>query len=158
MDLWIAPTDGSGEPYPYVQEVYQERQAHFSPDGRWVAYMIFDGATNVVVNSFPVPSQAHRVSIDGGAQPRWQPDGKAISFIGFRDDRVRRDRASFQAEPLRTGIPETLFEFPADLRGGTWAADGSRFLAMRAVAPPRDESATVVLNWAQSLRGGDSDR
>ena len=26
MDLWIAPTDGSGEPRPYVQEVVQERQ------------------------------------------------------------------------------------------------------------------------------------
>ena len=60
-------------------------------------------------------------------------------------------RASFQAEPLRTGIPETIFELPTDLRGGTWAADGSRVLAMRAVAPPRDASATVVLNWTRLL-------
>jgi len=155
MDLWIAPTDGSGEPRPYVASVFQERHAHFSPDGRWVAYMIFDGASNVVVNSFPDPSQPHRVSIDGGDQPLWQQDGKAIFFSGFRDDRGMLERASFQAEPLRTGIPVKIFEYATDLRGGTWTADRRRVLAMRAVAAPRDASATVVLNWARLLENED---
>lgn len=153
MDLWIAPTDGSGEPHPYMAEVYQERKAQFSPDGRWVAYSIFDGQANVVVNSFPVPAQPHRVSIDGGTNPRWRPDGKAISFVGFDEERGWLAQASFQPEPLRTGIPVEIFGFARDLRGGTWAADGSRVLALRAVAPPQDPSATVVLNWAGLLEG-----
>jgi dipeptidyl aminopeptidase/acylaminoacyl peptidase len=155
MDLWIAPTDGSGEPRPYVASVHQERYASFSPDGRWVAYMIFDSEVNVFVNSFPVPTQPHRVSIDGGTHPRWQADGKAIDFVGFRDGRGMLARASFQAEPLRTGIPEMIFEFATDLRGGTWTADGSRVLAMRAIAPPRDNTVTVVLNWERLLERGE---
>jgi Tol biopolymer transport system component len=117
--------------------------------------MIFDSGENVFVNSFPVPAQPHRVSIDNGTQPRWQADGKAINFVSNRDGHWMLARASFQAQPLRTGIPETIFEFASDIRSGTWSADGSRLLATFAVAPPRDNTVTVVLNWERLLEKAD---
>ncbi len=49
----------------------------------------------------------------------------------------------------------TVFEFATDLRGGTWTADRRRVLAMRAAAPARDASATVILNWARLLENDD---
>jgi len=155
MDLWLAPTDGSGEPRPYVEDIYNESDAHFSPDGRWVAYTIIDAGPRQVVNSFPVPSQPHRVSIDMGGGPRWQADGKAIFFAAFIEESWVLARASFQAEPLRTGIPQMIFEFPLDLRPGGWGVDEHRMLVLRTVAPPRDESVTVVLNWTRLLENED---
>ncbi len=155
MDLWIAPTDGSGEPRAYVTEVHQERQARFSPDGRWVAYMIQDSGFHVLVNSFPVPSQPHRVSLANGFEPRWQANGKAIYFTAFDEGRGMLMRAPFQAEPLRTGIPEMIFEFPENTRGDTRSAYDNRILALRAVAPPQDNTLTVVLNWTRLLEKAD---
>ncbi|MFT5316559.1 MAG: Tol biopolymer transport system component [Candidatus Krumholzibacteriia bacterium] len=151
MDLWIAPTDGSEAPYVYVENDNPESSAQFSPDGRWVAYMAYDKGPNVVVNTFPVPSLPHRVSIGLGSDPQWQADGKAIGLAAFIDDKWVSARASFQAEPLRTGIPEAVFEFPEDLRDGIWAVDDRRVLALRAVGQTPEESVTVILNWVRML-------
>ena len=80
MDLWFAPADGSGEPRPYQAERFQEEDGRFSPDGRWVAFESSEGGqSNVYIDSFPVPSRKHRVSIDGGWNPTWTPDGTAIA-------------------------------------------------------------------------------
>ena len=37
-DLWILPLDGADEPYPFLQEPFDELVGVFSPDGRWMAY------------------------------------------------------------------------------------------------------------------------
>ncbi len=152
MDLWLAPTDGSGEPYPYVTGPARERSACFSPDGRWVAYVTSEsGSSYVLLESFPVPTRPHRVSIEPGDNPAWEPDGKAIRFESRHTAGRWQARASFETEPrLRIGVPEMLYELPLDLRKSVSSPDG-RVLRILPASPPREASATVVLNWARQL-------
>jgi Tol biopolymer transport system component len=37
-DLWILPMSGDRKPSPFLQTVFNEQQAQFSPDGKWIAY------------------------------------------------------------------------------------------------------------------------
>jgi Tol biopolymer transport system component len=149
MDLWFAPADGSGEPRPYQAEVFQEDNGRFSPDGRWVAYVSWESGTgNVYIDSFPVPGRKRRVSIDGGFNPAWTPDGKAIRFVTPERMLVQ---ASVQTQPsLRTGIPEEVFAIDPNVRGADRAPDG-RYLVIKPSSPARDTSVTVVLNWLRQL-------
>ncbi len=53
-DLWIVPVDGAEEPYRDAESAYEERDAAFSPDGRWIAYTSnVSGSYEVYVQAFP---------------------------------------------------------------------------------------------------------
>jgi len=148
MDLWYAPADGSGEPRPYVAEPPLEDNARFSPDGRWVVYVAYEsGGGNVYINSFPVPGQKCRVSIDGGFNPGWTPDGTGVRFVTPGGKFVV---ASVRTEPsLRTGIPEELFSIE-DVRAGDIGPD-ERALVIKPASEAREASVTVVLNRFRQL-------
>jgi serine/threonine-protein kinase len=150
MDLWFAPADGSGEPRAYQAEVFQEEDARFSPDGRWVAFVSSEsGGGNVYIDSFPVPGRKHRVSIDGGSYPGWTSDGSAVRF----SISGRRLEASLQTEPsLRTGIPQEVFVIDREIRGAGRTPDG-RYLVIKPTTKVRDASVTVVLNWFRQFDG-----
>ena len=51
MDLWVAPTDGGGEPRPYRAETHQEVGGRISPDGRWTVYESWEDGANIYVDS-----------------------------------------------------------------------------------------------------------
>ena len=38
FDLWILPTGGNQKPFLFLQTQFNEMYAHFSPDGKWIAY------------------------------------------------------------------------------------------------------------------------
>ena len=88
MELWALP-DASGpaaeerKPVPYLVTAFNERQAQFSPDGKWVAYSSTEsGNVEVYVRPFPASSGGKwLVSNGGGNQPRWRPDGKELFYI-----------------------------------------------------------------------------
>ena len=44
IDLWALPLDGDKKPFPVLQSAFDEMDAQFSPDGRWIAYesKVFD--------------------------------------------------------------------------------------------------------------------
>jgi Tol biopolymer transport system component len=152
MDLWIAPTDGSGEPRAYHAETFQEQRGSISPDGRWVAYESSeDGRANVYLDSFPDPGRKHRVSIDGGSIPWWTPDGTAIRFV---NDRAIVE-ASVQTRPeIRIGIPREVYVLDPEVRGGAQAQDG-RVLHVKPATAAREASVTVVLHWLREYEGED---
>ncbi|MBK5256776.1 MAG: hypothetical protein JJE39_12145 [Vicinamibacteria bacterium] len=56
--------------------------AHFSPDGRWIAYQITESNTRQVwVASFPTFDQQRRISPEGGGQPVWGRNGKELFYL-----------------------------------------------------------------------------
>jgi hypothetical protein len=72
---------------------FNERSAHFSPDGRWVAYQSNEsGRHEIYVRPFVEPTASAatgdraggqwQVSTAGGIYPRWRPDGKELYYIG----------------------------------------------------------------------------
>ena len=162
-DLWVLPLQGDRKPALLLATDFNEHNASFSPDMRWIAYASNEsGRYEVYVRPFTVsgPSGAPslgegkwQVSKDGGDYPRWRADGKEIIFgappngtVKMAVD-VKANGATFEI-----GVPQRLFQAPAD---GGWdvTADGKRFL----LAGPQGQATaqvpiTVVLNWPAQLK------
>ena len=76
-DIGVLPLAGDRKPFVFLQTPFGEREAHFSPDERWVAYISNESGRNeVYVQTFPASSDRWPVSTKGGDYPRWRGDGK----------------------------------------------------------------------------------
>ncbi len=131
-DLWVLPTSGDRQPFPFLQTEFNELQAQFSPDRKWIAYISDEsGAPEVYVQTFPASSGRWRVSTGGGTQPRWRRDGRELFYIAADRKLMAVDvklGATFEA-----GVPRPLFgtrAFNVANAGNSYAvsADGQRFL------------------------------
>ncbi len=144
-----------------------ERWPEFSPDGRWLAYgSDVSGRFEVYVRPYPGPGPAEPVSVDGGWSPAWAPTGRELFFVRLPDPEGRRQLMAVEFEPgspPRIGRPHALFSFARrDLRLACEpvrcydvAADGERFYATQAVAPPPPPVVThisLVMNWLEELK------
>lgn len=116
FDLWVLPLFGDRQPFPFLQEEYDENQGQLSPDGRWMAYVSNEsGRDEVYVQSFPTPGGKRRVSTGGGVQPRWRADGEELFYLASDQN--------LMAVPVRgettleMGAPAALFEARIDLSG-----------------------------------------
>ena len=156
-DIW-AVNVSTGTAAPLIQSPGPERDAQFSPDGRWVAYSATDAGrqevyVTAVVSSSPeltVGGGPWRVSTDGGRLPRWRADGREIFFAGG---------SSWMAAPVFTesgftaGAPVAVggANHNQSLRGFGFVdatRDGRELLFARQVADaaPRP-SVNVLINW-----------
>ena len=81
-DLWsLRPLAKStpGTATVFLNESYEERNAQFSADGRWVAYVSNESGTQeIYVRPFPGPGAKSPVSTAGGIEPRWRNDGTEL--------------------------------------------------------------------------------
>src|SRR5438094_4623269 len=78
FDLWVLPTQGDRKPFPFLQTRFSEMYAHFSPDGKWMAYASDEsGRWEVYVRTFSraAASGQWQISTQGGTHPMWRPDG-----------------------------------------------------------------------------------
>jgi hypothetical protein len=67
---------------PFVTSRFTEASAQFSPDIRWVAYSSDEtGRPEVYVAPFGRSGARVPISTQGGASPRWRPDGKELFYI-----------------------------------------------------------------------------
>ena len=104
-DIWALPFTGDKKPFPVVRTDFEERDAQFSPDGKWVAYQSNDsGRFEVYVQPFPGPGARIPVSTGGGTQVRWRRDGKELFYIALNGELMA---VSFDA--ARIGNPVPLF-------------------------------------------------
>ena len=160
-DLWVLPLEGDRKPALLLGTQFNEGNASFSPDGRWVAYVSSESGRNEIyvrpfVASGPSgPSLGEgkwQVSKDGGNNPRWRTDGKEIIFIlnlAVMSVDVNGGGAGFQM-----GTPKQLFKAPAN-NGWDVTGDGKRFMM---IVPPSQGTPTtatpitVVLNWQADLK------
>jgi Tol biopolymer transport system component len=155
--LPLLPSGGAeGKSIPYLKIAgTTPALAHFSPDGKWVAYADAEAGTNeVYVQSFPSPGARVQVSDSGGTFPRWRKDCKEL-FYRATDGRLMVAAVRNQGGRLEFGTPSALFRipeflgprfYPYDLSG-----DGQRILALM---PDTGEGAplTVLINWQAGLK------
>ncbi len=160
-DLWMLPLTGARQPAPFLQTPFNESQAQFAPDGRWVAYMSdISGQPEIYVRPFPAArgnGGQWLISTGGGFQPRWRGDGKELYYLsGPRIMTV--DIAT--APNFKASVPKVLFEVPIwvstvpTASSHTWVAssDGKRFLINVDMSANRTQPITVVLNWTAALK------
>jgi dipeptidyl aminopeptidase/acylaminoacyl peptidase len=156
-DLWILPLQGDRKPFVFLKTDFQEFEARFSPDGRWVAYQA-DASERfeVYVRPFsgtasqPADGGPSQVSSDGGISPQWSADGRELFYVA-PDGTLIAVPISVECANLTPGAPVPLFR-PRIVNGGTApyaeydvAPDG-RFLINTVVdeaVPP----ITIIQNW-----------
>jgi hypothetical protein len=152
-DIIMLPLIGEGKPEAYLQTKYEERNATFSPDGRWVAYNSdVSGRDEIWVQGFPERRGKWMVSAEGGRTPAWRADGKELYWVGPNGTLMASD-VELQAARVRPGRAEALFRLPtvdlfASFQPGR---DGRRFLVNEPEGAPQDRPMVVQLNWAGQL-------
>jgi tricorn protease len=135
-DIWLAPRNG-GDARRVTSSPTVERDPHFSPDGKWLAFTgEYGGNADVYV-----------VGVDSGAPRRltwhpgadevrgWTPDGQRIVFASSRTG-VPDGQPKLWTVPLAGGLPEPL-PVPRALAGAI-SPDG-RSIAYQLVRPWESE-------------------
>lgn len=157
-DLWAASFDKPQDPVAVAVTRFDEYNGQFSPDARWVTYQTAEsGRVEVVVQAFPDPRGKTRVTTNGGAQPRWSPDGKELFYVGLEG---RLHSVPFGVSPsgeASIGEPTPLFitHLGGALQGMFRAQyevspDGQRFL-MNTLVEEAASPLTILLNWRPPL-------
>jgi len=84
QDLWVLPVSGDKKPFPFLKTSFEERDGQFSTDGKWIAYRSNEsGRFEIYVQPFPGPGGKFQISSNGGAQPRWNKNGKEIFYVSL---------------------------------------------------------------------------
>ena len=97
LDIWALPLDGERKPRAVVQTEFNEQLPQLSPDGKWMVYQSNrTGRFEVYIRPFPGPGSDAPVSAEGGAQARWNPDGKELFYIAADDSAHVRSDALFR--------------------------------------------------------------
>ena len=157
FDLFAVPMEGERNPFPVVQTEFDERDGQFSPDGRWIAYQSSEsGRSEIYVQPFPGPGPRAQISANGGAQPRWNGDGKEVFYIG-PDERLMSVEVRFdpRKKTVQAAAPVPLFTVrvgevvPQSGRRQQYvvSSDGRSFLINMVSEQARSSPITVILNW-----------
>ncbi len=155
-DIWALPLSTGAQPFPVVATEFNEKRAHFSPNGHWISYLSNEYLSNesghnslsVYVRPFPVTltDQSVRVSTDSAdITPQWSGDGKRLYYSADKKIRVV-DMTS----PLHPGPPKDIAP-----TSGVWAVDPKteRLLVLDTTGSVGNQTPlTVIVNWTAGLK------
>jgi dipeptidyl aminopeptidase/acylaminoacyl peptidase len=152
QDLWLLTPDGRTT--PLATTPFNETEARFSPDGRWVVYAS-DESGRYEIYARPASGSGSRVAISrgGGSGPVWSRDGGEI-FYKEVDNLV--SVAVTLADTVLVGERRTILDL-SDYEGGLYqqfdvSADGQRFLLILTDPDARPTRLDVIINWFADLR------
>ncbi|HEV2202822.1 MAG TPA: protein kinase [Bryobacteraceae bacterium] len=157
--VYALPLMGKPEerkPIPYLQSPFRKKNAKFSPDGKWVAYVSNEsGRDEVYIQAFPPSGGKWQVSNNEGDEPHWRGDGKELFFLGGTKMWAAGIRAS--AGRVEIDSPRDLFttlQFPGPGYLYDVTRDGQRFLVVRPPGSGIQGSAPIVVlsDWQAGLK------
>ncbi len=170
-DLMILPLEGNsvsgwkpGKPTAFLNSTFEEHQAAFSPDGRWVAYASNEAGRNeVYVRPFPGPGSKWQISTDGGSAPTWSRTRPELFYGGINNLGAGQimvvpyvaDKDSFRAEKPRLWSEARFQTRGPDNRMFDLHPDGNRFVlaaSEETVGQAKYNHLTLVFNFFDELR------
>jgi serine/threonine-protein kinase len=131
-DIWIYSIEDGNTTRPLLCESKNQREAVFSPDGDYIAYVSTEeGRPEVYVTPYPKLAPKKKISNDGGCQPLWSQDSNEIFYRS--SDKMMA--ATFETEPdFRVTSRDILFEgkyLTGLYRNYDVSKDGQRFLMIK---------------------------
>ena len=158
-DIWVLPMEGERKPWRWLSTPASERNATFSPDGKWIAYQSNESGRNEIylqafIPGAPASGGKRQLSTDGGSYPQWRRDGRELYYTAA-DGKLMVMEITPGTE-LKTGSPKELFapsgyRVNAD-RGYTVTRDGQRFLFVTSAEDAYLTPFTVVTNWMAEVK------
>ncbi|MGI8783069.1 MAG: protein kinase domain-containing protein [Acidobacteriota bacterium] len=148
-DLWVLPLAAERKPVVYWQTDFDEMNARFSPDGKWVAFQSDESGKNEVYAApFPGPGGKTQISVSGGSKPKWGSGGKEIVYLA-PDNQLVSVGVSGQGAALKVGSPLPLFE----TRGAFEVLpSGQQIIVNTLPGGNAPTPLTLVLNWTAKLK------
>jgi Tol biopolymer transport system component len=152
-DLYMAEGDPPSSPHALVTTREGEGGPRISPDGRWVAYYGDEtGQTEVYVIAANGDGGRHQISIDGGGEPVWAPDGRTLYY---------RAGGNLVAAAITTSLAFSVtkrepmfadrFRSTGNIAEYDVSRDGRSFVVMGNVGRA-NERIVVVTGWLDELR------
>jgi Tol biopolymer transport system component len=161
FDVWALPMTGERKPFALLETEFDEREAQFSPDGKWIAYQSNEsGRFEIYVQAFPGLGRKWPISTQGGAQVRWRADGRELFYLAL-DGRLMAVSVDLAADgrDVEAGAPVPLFitrvgnPVPAiDGQQYIVTPDGQRFLMNTLTDEAASGSIVVILNMQDPAR------
>jgi hypothetical protein len=155
-DVMAFAIGGESKPMPVLRSPAADMHGQLSPDGRFLAFTSNEsGRNDVYVGSFPDPTNARRVSANGGSYPRWSRRGDELYFRSLDGQLVAVpvQLTGTSATPRALRPVMRLIEPPAILLHPYDIAPDGRILALTPVSGAgTDVSLTVLVNWQAALR------
>ena len=150
-DVFLLPLTGARTPVPLLTSPADELMPRVSPDGKWLAYVSDEsGMSEVYVRPLSGGGRV-TVSVGGGMEPLWSPDGRRI----FYRSGPALAAASITTSPsLAVTATQTLFQ--GDYEAHPYhpnfdvGHDGKSFIMLKSAEDER--RLVLVLNWVQELR------
>ena len=160
-DIWIAPGDSLSSMRPLFTSPFYELEPAVSPDGQLLAFTSNQsGRFEVYVTTLPGPGPRVVVSLDGGTEPAWSPNGTSVLF--YRGPTRMMSAAVTRTPTLAISRRDSLFVDTYRRYTGFAAydvfPDGNRFLMTRELdgAARRRYRTVIIVNWPAMLRAGRS--
>ena len=159
--IYTVPMEGQDRtPRLFLDNKGASEGADFSRDMRFVTYLSNEsGRREIYIRPYPGPGGQATVSVGGGREPRWLPNGD-VFYRSLNGDRMFAVSAA-TAPQLKIGPPVELFEGPFYIAPTgsprpqyDVTADGQRFLILTQGADASADRVTVVVvqNWLEELK------
>lgn len=163
----MAYENGQTRMEPLLETSEAPSHPEISKDGRWLAYVSpKTGRSEVYVRPFQGPGPAVPVSIDGGLNPAWNPNGRELFVQSIPDKEGKSVLMAFAfspGTPPRIGRPKRLFPFDNQqlafgckpVRCYDVAPDGQKFYVVetdRLPIPPPVTHVNYIPNWLDTLK------
>jgi len=148
------------EPKPFLNGPFNEQDAVFSTDGRWLAYASNEsGNLEVYVRPFPGPGGRWQISSGGGLFPRWSRATKEL-FYRTADQKIMAVSYSASGDSFRTGNAQLWSNVQITDRGPAANfdvhPDGKRIVVLKTPKdrePTSDNKLRFFFNFFDELRG-----
>jgi len=155
-DIWVLRLSDRA-PQPFLQTPSNESAPHFSPDGRWLAYVSDEsGRYEIYVQPYPGPDGKWQISTEGGTEPLWNRNGRELFYrSGNKMMAVEiTTQPSFAVVSRRMLFEGAQYTPPAGPYSYPFpnydvSPDGQRFLMITKESRPH---INVVMNWSEELK------
>jgi Tol biopolymer transport system component len=99
-DIAVIRNAGTGPLEPLVMTPFEEQHPAVSPDGRWLAFTSNQsGVDQVYVRPLDRDGEQVVVSLSGGMEPLWSPDGRDIFYRGGSNTAPEMMAAAVRTSP-----------------------------------------------------------
>ena len=152
-DVWLLPLAG-GAPQPLIESAFDDRDARYSPDGRWLTYISTEnGQFDIYVQPVPATGRKWRVSPVSGTSPYWHSNSRELFYSNQGNIYAVNVSAAGVGAPvvvLRDVVVSN--QLSGSARRFAVSPDGQRFLTVTLDTAAANTPITVVVHWPELLR------